>query len=64
MILENLNNIYFIVDFFAHFKKSIVNNLVELPIDKTLNLKFSCSSGNEWVLICNKINVNCIPMNQ
>ena len=44
----------FDIRFFADFKKIILNNLVELPIDKAFDLKFSCTSGDEWVLVCNK----------
>ena len=40
--------------FFAHFKKDILKNLVELPINKTFDLKFPCSTGDEWNLVYNK----------
>ena len=39
--------------FFAHFKKYILKNLVELPIDTTFDLKFSCSTGDEWSPVYN-----------
>ena len=47
MILEDGNNIYSIFNFFAHFKKLILNNLVELNIDKTFDLKYSSPDENE-----------------
>ena len=46
----------FIRDFiFCTFQKCIFKNLVELPIKKTnFDLKFSCSTGDEWNLGYNK----------
>ena len=40
--------------FLAHVKKCILKNLIELPIKTTLDLKFSCSTGDEWNLVYNK----------
>ena len=40
--------------FIAHFKKYILKNLVELPINTTFDLKLSCSTGDEWNLEYNK----------
>ena len=37
--------------FFAHFKKFILKNLVELLINTTSDLKFSCSNGDEYNLV-------------
>ena len=48
---------------FCTFQKKYIKNLVELPVNKTFDLKFSCSTGDEWNLVYNKIN-NCIPINQ
>ena len=39
---------------FAHFKKCILQNLVILPINTTFDLKFSCSTEDEWNLVYNK----------
>ena len=50
--------------FFSHFKQFILKNLVELPINSTFDLKFSCSTGNERNLVYNTYNNNCIPINQ
>ena len=47
---EHLFNILF----FTHFKKFILKYLVELPIRTTFDLKFSCSTGDEWNLVYNK----------
>ena len=48
---------------FCTFQKNFLKNLVELPVNKTFDLTFSCSTGDEWNLVYNKIN-NCIPINQ
>ena len=32
--------------FFAHIKKCVLKNLVELPINTTFDFKFSCSTGD------------------
>ena len=40
---------YFI---FAHFKMYL-KNLVELLINRTFDLKFSCSSRDQWNLVYN-----------
>ena len=40
--------------FFAHFKKLLLKNLIELPINTTFDLKFSCSTGDKWNLVYNK----------
>ena len=62
-ILEDGKNIYSL--FFAHLKKSILKNLVELFINTTFYLKCPCSNLYEWNLICNKKNCNnCIKINQ
>ena len=37
-----------------HLKKFILENLEELPINTTFDLKFSCSTGYEWTLEYNK----------
>ena len=54
MNFEDENNIYSIFDFFAHFKKRILKNLVELPINTTFDLKFPYSTGDEWNLVYDK----------
>ena len=58
MILEDGNNIYSIFDFLYIFKKGILKNLVEFPINTTFDLKFSCSTVDEWNLVYNKKNNN------
>ena len=40
--------------FFARFKKYIIKIFVELPINTPLDLKFSCSTEDEWNLAFNK----------
>ena len=40
--------------FFAHFKIFILKTLVELRINTTFDLKFSCSTGDEWSHVYNK----------
>ena len=42
---------YFI---FLNISEYLSKNLVELPINKTFDLKFSCSTGDEWSLVYNK----------
>ena len=37
--------------FFAHFKKCILKNVVECHINTTFDLKFSCSTGDEFYLV-------------
>ena len=49
--------------FFAHLKKIILTNLAELPVNATFDLKFSCSTGDEWNLAYNN-KKKCIPINQ
>ena len=57
MILEDENNIDIL--FLAQFKKFILKSLVfkinakklELPINRTFDLKFSYSTGGEWNLV-------------
>ena len=39
---------------FCTFQKIILKNLVELPINTTFDLKFSCSTGDEWNHVYNK----------
>ena len=36
--------------FFCTFKKMYLKKLVELSINTTFDLKFSCSTGDEWNL--------------
>ena len=40
--------------FFAHYKNCVLKNLVALPINTTFNLKFSCSTGDEWNFLYNE----------
>ena len=40
--------------FFAHFRKGNLKNLIELPINTTFDIKFLCSTGDEWNLVYNK----------
>ena len=54
MILEDGNNIYFMFYFLLVFKKIILKNWVELPFKLSFELKVSCSTGDEWNLVCNK----------
>ena len=54
MMLEDENNIYPIFYFFAHFKNFVLKDLVELPINTTFDLKFLCSTGDEWNLVYNE----------
>ena len=44
---ERFKQHLFDILFFAYFKKIILKSLVELPINTTFNLKFSCSTGDE-----------------
>ena len=44
----------FDVLFFTHLNKCILKNLVKLPINSTVDLKFSRSTGDEWNLVYNK----------
>ena len=46
----------FDISFFAYFKKCILKNSVELPINTTFDLRFSSSTGDEWNLLYNKKN--------
>ena len=49
---------------FCTSQKMIYKNLVELPINTTFDLKFSCSTGDEWNPVYNKNNNNFITINQ
>ena len=40
--------------FFAYLRKCIFKISVELPINTTFDLKFSCSTGDEWNVVYNK----------
>ena len=53
MIVEDGNNIDSIF-YFLHISKKELKILVELPINTTFDLKFSCSTGDEWNLVYNK----------
>ena len=44
-------------------KKFNFENLVELPFNSTFDLKFSCSTRDEWNLTYNKNSNNCILIN-
>ena len=35
----------------THFKKFIIKNLVQLPINTTFDIKISCSTGDELNLV-------------
>ena len=43
----------FVILFFARIKNIFLKNLIELPINTTFDLKFSCSTGHEWNLVYN-----------
>ena len=58
------NNIYFIFYLLPIFKKFILKNLVELPFNITFELKFSCSTGDEWNILYNKNSKNYMLINQ